>query len=54
MPAAGRRLVAQTLGITETDITIHLTRGGRRLRPAADNDYMVEAAAIAKQVPACR
>ncbi|HET6306772.1 MAG TPA: molybdopterin cofactor-binding domain-containing protein [Rhodopila sp.] len=48
-PGPGRQLVAATLGIPETDVTVNMTRigggFGRRLR----NDFMAEAAWISRQ-----
>jgi len=49
MPGPGRKLVADTLKIPESDVTVHVMRAGggfgRRLR----QDYMAEAAVIAQR-----
>ena len=50
-PAAGRQLIARTLGLQETDITVHMTRTGGGFGRRLNTDAMVEAARIAKEVP---
>jgi isoquinoline 1-oxidoreductase beta subunit len=49
-PQSGLRMVAKLLNMNESDITMHLTRMGGGFGRRLNNDYMVEAAWIAKQV----
>jgi isoquinoline 1-oxidoreductase beta subunit len=47
-PAPGAKLVSATLGIPESAIMVHMTRGGGGFGRRLSNDYMVEAAWISK------
>jgi isoquinoline 1-oxidoreductase beta subunit len=52
IPDRGRQLIAKTLGLRPEDIVINLVRGGGGFGRRAANDYMVEAAWIAREVGA--
>ncbi|MDE2493542.1 MAG: xanthine dehydrogenase family protein molybdopterin-binding subunit [Alphaproteobacteria bacterium] len=47
-PEPGRKLVAQTLGLEEKNVVVHMTRIGGGFGRRLMNDYMVEAAWISK------
>ena len=47
-PAPGRALVASALKISESQVTVHMTRVGGGFGRRLKNDYMVEAAMISK------
>ncbi|RYD83902.1 MAG: xanthine dehydrogenase family protein molybdopterin-binding subunit, partial [Sphingomonadales bacterium] len=51
VPQRGRDLIAAHVGIPIADQTVHVTRIGGGFGRRLNNDYMVQAAAIAKAVP---
>lgn len=51
LPQSGIDTVSKTLGIAPENITLHITRMGGGFGRRLMNDFMVQASAIAKQVP---
>jgi isoquinoline 1-oxidoreductase beta subunit len=51
-PQIGRTIVSRLLGMPESDITIHMVRGGGGFGRRLYNDYMCEAAWISRTVKA--
>ncbi len=49
IPGSGRALAAQALGVPESDVTLHMVRGGGGFGRRLTNDYMAEAAYISKE-----
>jgi isoquinoline 1-oxidoreductase beta subunit len=49
-PAAGLQVVTRTLGLQNSDVTIHQVRGGGGFGRRLTNDYVVEAAWISKVI----
>ncbi|MBX3278430.1 MAG: xanthine dehydrogenase family protein molybdopterin-binding subunit [Acidobacteria bacterium] len=52
IPQTGRTMVARLLGLPESDVTVHLLRGGGGFGRRAYNDLMLDAAWISKTVGA--
>jgi isoquinoline 1-oxidoreductase beta subunit len=50
-PASGRQLVSTVLGVPMDAITVHMTRVGGGFGRRLNNDYMVDAARVAKEIP---
>jgi isoquinoline 1-oxidoreductase beta subunit len=49
-PARGKQMIVDVLKIPDSNITVHLRRAGGGFGRRLTNDYMLEAAAIAKEV----